>query len=234
MITIKLKKHSENDVQNIAKLLDLICTAHAISSEYGHLLEKSFNVSEHWITKYDEPFEDITALFVENRGFREMYGDLGNQGIITFFDVPEYKGFVMDVISDYIYGMKEISGLDKYKALMELFCTAKYLYTNPLPKNTRIGKDYIETAKQAAWAESMTELQAKQIAELTKEISQLRGRGFVLGENYPDIEVLQKDMVTMKKNVGVLLAAINPLVDAIPSLKEAKDMVMSGCVDVKA
>lgn len=59
----------------------------------------------------------------------------------------------------------------------------------------------------------------KEIKSLIQEISQLRGRGFVLGTNYPDIEKLQYEKDSLQFENGVLQNEINDNQKEINSLR---------------
>lgn len=145
---MKLRKMTPEYKANVIKALDIVSKISDLSSDYYWLFQDEFRIEDRHPDRYDEVNEDITALFVEDITYKELYHswDLGK---LPFFDNhPKYGGFIIDEISGIIHAKQEThTPEERFDMLSELFNLALYLIENPLKSNEGISDETILKSK---------------------------------------------------------------------------------------
>lgn len=109
---MKLKKHTETERAQIIEILGIIKKSRDLSVQYTNMMWKNFRIDEAYLNCFDELMEKVTNLFVEKPGlttpiFKPLIYSLGPTPRFWLMGVKlrgvEVKGFVPDVITDYIY-----------------------------------------------------------------------------------------------------------------------------------
>lgn len=150
---IKLKKHLPLDKEKIIKVLDTVTKISILGGEYYWIFEDYFKISDRHADKYDEVSEDITRLFVDGIGYKDLYNSWGTGTTLNrrlpFFSKHHVHGtgFIVDVISDVIHSQRTLTGAEKYDRLAELYNLSLYLMENQLPKDSDITQETLDESK---------------------------------------------------------------------------------------